>query len=120
MKTVTAATIIRKLRQLFSQFGIPEVVVSDNGPQFSAQEFEKFCHLNGIYHVPVDPYHPLSNGLAEKAVQVVKQGIKKLTSGTLYQDSCSSIESHLTRQPECHQRMCYCDRGFVHALTYFN
>ena len=76
-------TTIRRLRQLFLQYGIPKVVVSNNSTQFSAQEFEELCCSNGIHPVPVAPYHPSSNGLAEKAVQVVKQEIKKLTSGTL-------------------------------------
>ena len=83
MTSATATTTIRKLRQIFSQFGIPEVIVSDNGPQFTAEEFKCFCRRNGIHHTPVAPYHPSSNGLAERAVQVVKQGLKKLSTGTM-------------------------------------
>ena len=51
--------------------------MSDNGPQFTAQEFEDFCSSNGIKHIRVTPYHPSSNGLAERAVIVVKEGLKK-------------------------------------------
>ena len=39
MKTATALTTVRQLRTLFSRFGIPECIVSDNGPQFAAEEF---------------------------------------------------------------------------------
>ena len=77
MTTMTALTTIQHLRQLFAQFWIPESVVSDNGPQFSAAEFQDFCKGNGIRHIQVAPYHPSSNGLAERAVQVLKQGLKK-------------------------------------------
>ena len=49
--TATALTTIQRLRQLFAQFGIPESIVSDNGPQFTAAEFQEFCRLNGIRHI---------------------------------------------------------------------
>ena len=83
MENATSAATLRYLRQVFAQFGIPETVVSDNGTQFVSDEFKEFCRLNGIRHVQTAPYHPSSNGLAERAVQVVKQGIRKQSSGTL-------------------------------------
>ena len=58
-------------------------IVSDNGPQVAAEEFEKFCKSNGIRHTRIAPYHPSSNGFVERAVRVVKQGLKKLTQGNL-------------------------------------
>ena len=69
MKRATALTILQRLRTLFSNFGVPESVVTDNGPQFIAAEFQEFCKLNGIRHVLIAPYHPASNGLAERGVQ---------------------------------------------------
>ena len=56
----------------------------DNGPQFAAAEFQQFCRLNGIRHIQVAPYQPSSNGLAERAVQVFKQGYRKSSMGTQY------------------------------------
>jgi len=55
-------------------------MVSDNGPQFSASEFSHFCHLNGIHHISVPPYH---RSLAERAVQTFKKGFKKQSEGTV-------------------------------------
>ena len=83
LSVASAQTTIQKFRQLFARFGIPYSIVSDNGPQFVASEFESFCRSNGIQHTRVAPYHPSSNGLAERAVEVFKQGLKEQTSGTL-------------------------------------
>ena len=77
MKTTTAAQTITVLRQMFATYRLPEELVRDNGPQFAAVEFTEFCSINGIQHVRVAPYHPSSNGLAERFVQTFKNGMKK-------------------------------------------
>ena len=51
-------------------------------------EYEDFRKLNGIHRVLVASYHPSSNGLAERAVKTVKQGMSKMTEGSL-QDKLS-------------------------------
>ena len=84
MKIATALNTIQHLWQLFARFGIPESVVSDNDPQFVAEEFRKFCEANGIRHIRVASYHLSPNGLAERGVQIFKQGFRKTTSGTVH------------------------------------
>jgi transposase InsO family protein len=76
--TSTSATL-EKLRTVFATHGLPEVLVSDNGPAFSSTEFREFTQRNGIKHLTSAPYHPASNGLAERAVQTVKEGMKKMS-----------------------------------------
>ena len=84
MKSATSAATVRYLRQLIAQFGIPETIVSDNGTQFVATEFKEFCQQNGIRHIQTAPYHPSSNRLAERAVQVFKHGVRKQSSGSIH------------------------------------
>ena len=49
-------------------------IVSDNGTCFTSSEFESFLKLNGITHLKSASYHSSTNGLAERAVQIVKRG----------------------------------------------
>ena len=53
------------------------MIISDNGPQYTAKEFQKFTKEWGIKHTTTNPYHPQANGLAEKSVQTVKRLLNK-------------------------------------------
>lgn len=64
MSRSTSTVTIDCLRQSFSQHGIPEIIVSDNGSCFTSEEFQDFVEKNGIRHITLAPYHPSSNGLA--------------------------------------------------------
>ena len=68
-------------RQIFSMHGLPEIIVSDNGSNFTNKEFETFLKLNGLKHIRTAPHHPASNGRAERAVQTVKEGIIDNSNG---------------------------------------
>nr|XP_022900863.1 uncharacterized protein K02A2.6-like [Onthophagus taurus] len=72
-------TTIRLLRETFARFGIPTTLVSDNGTCFTSQEFQKFLQLNGVKHKLTAPYHPATNGQAERFVQTVKQGLRTMS-----------------------------------------
>ena len=83
MSNATSLSTIQQLRTLFAQFGFPRTVVTDNGTCFTSEEFKSFLTKNGISHVRSTPYHPASNGLAERAVRIVKEGLHKMKEGTL-------------------------------------
>ena len=72
MKSTTAEKTIEVMITLFGSYGIPEQVVSDNGPQFTSEEFAEFMRRNCIKHIRSTPYHPSTNGLAERFVQTFK------------------------------------------------
>jgi transposase InsO family protein len=73
MKSTTTAATCDKLREVFARLGIPRVLVSDNGPQLTSDEFKQFCKSNSIHHICSTPYHPKTNGLAERAVRTFKE-----------------------------------------------
>ncbi|XP_032072036.1 uncharacterized protein K02A2.6-like [Thamnophis elegans] len=78
MSTTTADALIATLRRLFATHGLPDVLVSDNGPQLTAAKFEAFLASQGIRHALTSPFHPASNGSAERAVRSVKEALSKL------------------------------------------
>ena len=80
---MSSSCVIEELRSLFAKFGLPEMVVTDNGTCFVSAEFEQFLPSNGVKRTTSAPYHPASNGLAERAVQMVKTGLKKVKDGTM-------------------------------------
>ena len=80
--STSSLSVIEELRTSFAKFGIPESIVTDNGTCFVSAEFKAFLEANGIKHTTSAPYSPASNGLAERAVQTVKQGLKKVKAGS--------------------------------------
>ena len=76
MSSTTVKKTIEVLRNIFVAYGLPDQIVTDNGPQFTAVDFANFVKANGIKHIRSAPYHPVSNGLAERMVQSFKQAMK--------------------------------------------
>ena len=83
ISSATSAVTIEKIRGSFATLGLREIMVADNGPGFTSMEFAQFILKNGIWLVTTAPYHPASNGLAERAVQTVKEGLRKMVDGSL-------------------------------------
>lgn len=69
--------MIHKLKAHFARHGIPDTVISDNGPQYSSQEFEQFSTAWEFKHVTSSPAYLQSNGKAESAVKTAKQLMEK-------------------------------------------
>ena len=101
----TDTTSLRTLAVLYGWFcqetGFPTTLVSDNGPQLVSKEFEEVVARWGVRHLLSPPYHPQSNGLAERAVGVVKTRLKKMDV------SAKPIQLHIGLQYICR----------VHGLT---
>ena len=65
LTTTTSEKIILSLKEVFSHHGIPETLVTDNGPQFTSQEFIDFAKSYGFNHTTSSPHFLQSNGKAE-------------------------------------------------------
>ena len=78
LSSTTSANVIAALKTVFARHGIPEIVRSDNGPQYSSSaEFAQFASTYGFSHVTSSLRYPQSNGHVERAVQTVKRMLKK-------------------------------------------
>ena len=76
MKSTTADKTIEKIGEMFSRFGCPMQLVSDNGPQLVSELMTVFLQANGVQHIKSAPFHPSTNGLAERFVQTLKHALK--------------------------------------------
>nr|XP_006819463.1 PREDICTED: uncharacterized protein K02A2.6-like [Saccoglossus kowalevskii] len=77
LSTLTSESVITSLKEMFTEHGIPEIAMSDNGPQFSSEFFSQFAAIYRFVHITSSPRYPRSNGEAERAVQTVKDLLKK-------------------------------------------
>ena len=68
----TSTTTIKLLENIFSVYGYPQEVVSDNATIFTSEEFKSYCKNSGIIQKYIAPGHPATNGLAERNVQTLK------------------------------------------------
>ncbi|XP_040075947.1 uncharacterized protein K02A2.6-like [Ixodes scapularis] len=66
MPSTKSAAVITALRKLFATHGLPDVIVSDNGTAFKSAEMKEFLKLNAVRFIYTAPYHPASNGRAER------------------------------------------------------
>ena len=91
--SMTSSVTIELMRS-FASFDIPDTIVSDNAPNLVSKEIREFYLRNGITLINPSPYHPASNGLAERAVRTFKEGMKKMQSGTLNTKLCRFLYNY--------------------------
>nr|XP_037272794.1 uncharacterized protein K02A2.6-like [Rhipicephalus microplus] len=75
--TSSAKAVVAAVKSCFARFGIPDVVRTDNGPQFSSKEFADFATAYRFCHETSSPRYPQSNGEVERMVRTVKDLLKK-------------------------------------------
>ena len=83
LPSATSHSTISVLRTIFTSHGQPEILVSDNGTTFTSSEFGIFLRQNGIRHITSAPYHLATNGLAERAIQILKNSLKNSGPGDI-------------------------------------
>ncbi|XP_060543224.1 uncharacterized protein LOC132710602 [Pantherophis guttatus] len=79
--STTSEATIRALRRLFATHGLPDVLVSDNGPQLTSKAMEEFLAGQGIRHALTAFYRPAGNGQAERMVRLTKETLTKMGPG---------------------------------------
>ena len=69
--------VIKELGMIFTEFGRPFVLKSDNGPRYSSREFHDFLEFYQVHHITSSPHYPQSNGFAEALVGISKKLMEK-------------------------------------------
>ena len=77
LTSMTAKVVIEHLKTIFSELGVPDVLVSDNGPCYTGGYFKAAMNNVGITHITTSPHHHQPNGLAERYVWIVKNPLSK-------------------------------------------
>ena len=77
LDNLSSESVVYVLKEIFVSHGIPDIIISDNGPQFSAATFRQFAMNYGFVHVTSSPRYPQSNGEAERAVRTMKGLLKR-------------------------------------------
>ena len=72
LSSMTRKAIIHHMQSIFSEYGWPDTLVTDNGPCYTSKEFQILMQSMSVNHLTKSPHYPLSNGLAEKFVGIVK------------------------------------------------
>ena len=78
LKSTVSSVVAEELLNMFSRLGIPKILVSDGGPQFTSKTMEEVLALVGICHQVTSPYHPEANGLCEKVNGTITSMLRKL------------------------------------------
>ena len=76
LRSTSSKVVIPCLDKMFSEYGIPDVLRSDNGPPFNSREFNEFSKYLGFVHRKVTPYWPRANGEVDRFMRTIKKVIK--------------------------------------------
>ncbi|XP_068228046.1 uncharacterized protein [Palaemon carinicauda] len=101
----SAANLIRSLRAIFSDTGVPVLLKTDGGPQFAASALRRFLSRWGVEHRITSPYNPKANGHAEASVKIIKKLIMTTTkNGNLDADEFARGMLELRNTPRADGR----------------
>ncbi|XP_049516015.1 uncharacterized protein K02A2.6-like [Dermacentor silvarum] len=97
MSSMTLSAVITTLRRLFATHGLPDTLVTDNGPQFTSTEFRGFLYANLIHQATSAPFYPSTNGQAERMVRTTKEALSRIIRGSWAQHLADfTLQQHVT------------------------
>ena len=73
----TSHSVIKALKEVFATHGIPDVIMSDYGPQYSTEAFRQFAEAYNFTDVTSSPKQPQANGEVERAIPTAKSTLRK-------------------------------------------
>ena len=101
LNDTTTTAVIRVMKAHFGRWGIPSTLISDNGPQFTAAQFQTFLSEWEIQHPTNAPGHASANGKAESGVKAAKQMMENANEATLVPSwLCSRYATHRRKVQE--------------------
>lgn len=115
--SMTCSATIELLDSLFARYGYPITLVSDNGTNFTSQDFKEFLDRCGIVHILTAPYHPSSNGQAERFVQTFKQNLRKVLPNS---PTRSQVDAELNKFLLSYRRAPHVGTGESPARLFLN
>ncbi|XP_052775537.1 uncharacterized protein K02A2.6-like [Mya arenaria] len=74
--SLNAKSVIEKLDKIFSEYGIPEVLRTDNGPPMNSADFQNFSKQFGFKHRKITPIWPQANGECERFMKTIGKVIR--------------------------------------------
>ena len=77
LNSMTSTAVITALKSQFTRYGVPSVLMSDNGPCYSSEQFKQFSQDWCFAHVTSSPGYPQSNGQSERSVKTLKEMLEK-------------------------------------------
>lgn len=76
VRSTSANTVIPVMDKVFSMFGIPRVVKTDNGPPFTSDQFSQFADHLGFHHRRITPLWPQANAIAERFMRTLGKAVR--------------------------------------------
>jgi transposase InsO family protein len=77
LSSTTSAEVIKVMKKHFARYGVPDILIPDQGPQCTSAEFKEFAELWGFKHSMCSPGHHQSNGKAECSESCEENNNKK-------------------------------------------
>ena len=111
----TIATVITILRQLKQIIGLPRILITDNGTNFTSKEFNRLMGDNGIEHRLTSSYHPQANGMLEKVNHILTNGLRL----SLLDNPKIKWSTHLNKVVSNYNRVPHSATGFSPQFLHF-